>query len=121
MFRSYPINFRLYVLTVLDCVGFAGQEKFRAGALSWAQRLMSSVYRGYEAEGVVYDRYDVNQVGQKGSGGAYEAQEGFGWTNGVALRLMEMFPQELNGAAVCPLYHTRHSLYVLVFVLYLIL
>lgn len=33
--------------------------------------------------------------GAYGVGGEYLVQEGFGWTNGSVLRLLELFPKEL--------------------------
>jgi alpha,alpha-trehalase len=33
------------------------------------------------------EKYDVVDVGRPGGGGEYANQDGFGWTNGVALAL----------------------------------
>lgn len=44
---------------------------------------------------VLWLQYDARQMGSYGSGGEYVVQEGFGWTNGGILRLLEMFPTEL--------------------------
>ena len=35
------------------------------------------------------EKYDVDQVGVVAGGGEYDVQDGFGWTNGVLLRLMD--------------------------------
>ena len=42
-------------------------------------------------------QYDVTSPGKYGGGGEYIVQEGFGWTNGGMLRLLELFPKELTG------------------------
>jgi len=38
----------------------------------------------------------VFRVGIPGHGGEYQVQEGFGWTNGVALYLLKKYGQQLN-------------------------
>ena len=41
------------------------------------------------------EKYDVGQrSGQAGGGGEYEVQVGFGWTNGVALELLDKYGLE---------------------------
>ena len=49
-------------------------------------------------------QYNVTLVGKAGGGGEYEVQPGFGWSNGVAMRLLDLFgdrltPTEGNAAA----------------------
>lgn len=49
-------------------------------------------------------QYNVSVVGKAGGGGEYEVQDGFGWSNGVAMRLLDLFgdrltPAEGNSAA----------------------
>lgn len=39
----------------------------------------------------MFEKYDSSKVGQYGGGGEYEVQKGFGWTNGVALKLIDKF------------------------------
>jgi len=35
------------------------------------------------------EKYDVETVGRLAGGGEYGVQDGFGWTNGVLLRLLD--------------------------------
>lgn len=42
----------------------------------------------YRATGKLLEKYNVELLGQLAEGGEYDAQEGFGWTNGVLLSLM---------------------------------
>ncbi|OQV12117.1 Trehalase [Hypsibius exemplaris] len=76
--------------------GFAGNPEFRKTALSWAQKWVTAVYTGFEAKNLFYEKYDVNKVGVYGGGGEYVVQDGFGWTNGGILRLLQLFPTELQ-------------------------
>ncbi|XP_029771568.1 trehalase [Suricata suricatta] len=40
--------------------------------------------------------YDISNGGQPGGGGEYEVQEGFGWTNGVVLMLLDRYGDRLS-------------------------
>lgn len=42
----------------------------------------------YNATGYMYEKYNAFEVGVGGGGGEYVPQIGFGWTNGVALYLL---------------------------------
>jgi alpha,alpha-trehalase len=44
--------------------------------------------RTYRATGRMMEKYDVVDLGRAAGGGEYPAQDGFGWTNGVALALV---------------------------------
>lgn len=44
--------------------------------------------RVYNATGKLTETYDVWDLSKKAGGGQYPTQDGFGWTNGVALRLL---------------------------------
>ena len=39
----------------------------------------------------MYEKYDTTKIGAGGGGGEYVPQEGFGWSNGVALALLARF------------------------------
>ncbi|XP_055355201.1 trehalase-like [Paramacrobiotus metropolitanus] len=65
-------------------------------ALEWAQKWISVVHIGYLNSSHIYEKYDARTVGRYGSGGEYLVQEGFGWTNGGILRLLELFPTKLQ-------------------------
>lgn len=43
--------------------------------------------RTYQATGKMMEKYDVRDLERPAGGGEYPAQDGFGWTNGVALAL----------------------------------
>jgi alpha,alpha-trehalase len=42
----------------------------------------------YELTGKLVEKYNVIDLGIAAKGGEYENQHGFGWTNGVLLKLM---------------------------------
>lgn len=41
-------------------------------------------------------QYDVNVVGGYGGGGEYSVQVGFGWSNAVAMRLLDIYGDRLT-------------------------
>jgi alpha,alpha-trehalase len=65
----------------LERYGF--HDEAREGASRWVENNIA-VYREH---GCLLEKYDVESRGLAGTGGEYEVQEGFGWTNGVLLRL----------------------------------
>ncbi|XP_055348056.1 trehalase-like [Paramacrobiotus metropolitanus] len=80
--------------------GFLHNPDFREMAVDWAQKWVSAVFTGFSATSHLYEKYDANTAGAYGSGGEYLVQEGFGWTNGTVLRLLELFPGDLSAPDV---------------------
>lgn len=68
----------------------------RDKAFLFADRWVKSNYRGYKKFGNMFEKYDVLLPGQTGAGGEYEAQKGFGWTNGVILQFLDEFGKDLK-------------------------
>jgi alpha,alpha-trehalase len=64
-------------------------------ALALAKKFFNSIYSGWKANETFFEKYNALQPGKRGTGGEYEVQSGFGWTNGVALRLLEIFKDDL--------------------------
>jgi len=52
-----------------------------------ASRWLTLIDRTYKAAGRMMEKYDVVDTNRKAGGGEYPTQDGFGWTNGVALAL----------------------------------
>ena len=53
------------------------------------ERWLALDRRTYRATGRMMEKYDVTDPGRPAGGGEYATQDGFGWTNGVALALAE--------------------------------
>jgi len=60
-------------------------------ARNLTDKWLRSNYEGYVETVAMFEKYNVHRVGAPGGGGEYEVQAGFGWTNGVALRLLAEF------------------------------
>jgi alpha,alpha-trehalase len=52
-----------------------------------ASRWLALIQRTYRETGRMMEKYDVVNTNRKAGGGEYPTQDGFGWTNGVALAL----------------------------------
>ncbi len=78
----------------LQWVAVRGLQKYTEAELARtiAERWLANVNRVYEASGKLVEKYDVVDVNRPGGGGEYPLQDGFGWTNGVTMKLMELFP-----------------------------
>ncbi|NKI70998.1 alpha,alpha-trehalase TreF [Collimonas pratensis] len=58
-----------------------------------ATRWMGKVQQVYGASGKLVEKYDVSGSDIEAGGGEYALQDGFGWTNGVAMQLMTLYPE----------------------------
>ncbi|XP_011641510.1 trehalase-like [Pogonomyrmex barbatus] len=63
-----------------------------AFARTLAGRWLRSNYLGYDEYGKMFEKYNAIHPGEGGSGGEYNVQEGFGWTNGIVFEFLRLFP-----------------------------
>ncbi|XP_076002067.1 trehalase [Genypterus blacodes] len=66
-------------------------ENAKQLAFDLAQRWIRTNWLAYVKYEAMFEKYDVNGDGKPGGGGEYEVQLGFGWTNGVALQLLDQY------------------------------
>lgn len=64
-------------------------------ALKLARKFFSSIYKGWMSSQAFYEKYNAHTPGERGHGGEYEVQSGFGWTNGVIFKLIEIFKDDI--------------------------
>jgi alpha,alpha-trehalase len=90
----------------LQWIGVEGLAAYGQNPLAEtiACRWMVNVSRVYRQAGKLVEKYDVIATNRPGGGGEYPTQDGFGWTNGVMLKLMALYPADadLTDAARCP-------------------
>lgn len=60
-------------------------------ALEVSFRFLNNVQQVYNSEQKLVEKYNVSTVGTGGGGGEYPLQDGFGWTNGVTLKMLDLF------------------------------
>lgn len=51
---------------------------------------LTNVQHTYDREKKLVEKYDVSTTGTGGGGGEYPLQDGFGWTNGVTLKMLDL-------------------------------
>ena len=73
----------------LEWLAIEGVRRYGRGELAdkAASRWLALIQRTYRATGRMMEKYDVVNTSRKAGGGEYPTQDGFGWTNGVALAL----------------------------------
>ncbi|TNV22743.1 alpha,alpha-trehalase [Buttiauxella sp. B2] len=63
-------------------------HKDLAMEVTW--RFLTNVQHTYNREKKLVEKYDVSSTGTGGGGGEYPLQDGFGWTNGVTLKMLDL-------------------------------
>ncbi len=73
----------------LEWLAIEGVRRYGGAALARAarDRWLALNRRTYRATGRMMEKYDVTDLNRRAGGGEYPTQDGFGWTNGVALAL----------------------------------
>lgn len=79
----------LHWMTVRGLAAYDQDELAREIAQRWI-RLNREVFR---RTGKMMEKYNVEDTSLPGGGGEYPSQDGFGWTNGVLLKLMRLYPE----------------------------
>ena len=75
----------------MQWVTYCGLKRygFHAEARTGAERWINNNMAVYRAHGRLLEKYNVESTGTAGSGGEYDVQDGFGWTNAILLRLIQ--------------------------------
>ena len=56
-----------------------------------AERWVSLNMKVFRQTGKLMEKYDVEDLTKPSGGGEYPGQDGFGWTNGVLLKLISLY------------------------------
>jgi alpha,alpha-trehalase len=83
----------------LQWIGISGLKRYGLHQLAddIAHRWLATVSALYCREGKLVEKYNVRSAGDtRASGGEYALQDGFGWSNGVTRKLLDLY-REHNG------------------------
>lgn len=69
----------------------AGGEMGEALAQTIAETFVSQALRTWEETGANFEKFNSTTIGSPGGGGEYAVVTGFGWTNGLALHLIQEY------------------------------
>ena len=85
----------------LQWIAVDGLRRYGQDALarSIGERFLRQVQGVFQCEHKLVEKYDVEGSSQGGGGGEYPLQDGFGWTNGVTLKLLELYPANASASA----------------------
>ena len=77
----------------LQYMAIRGLERYAMHNLAAeiAKRWISLNIKVYKATGKLMEKYNVADNNLLAGGGEYPSQDGFGWTNGVLLKLMKLY------------------------------
>ncbi|XP_072309122.1 trehalase [Eucyclogobius newberryi] len=81
---------------LIEGLSMAPSEDAKQLAENLAQKWIRTNWMAYMKYEAMFEKYDVNGDGKPGGGGEYEVQLGFGWTNGVALQLLDQYGAALT-------------------------
>ncbi|XP_054459287.1 trehalase isoform X1 [Anoplopoma fimbria] len=84
---------------LIDGLSKMPSEDAKQLASDLAQRWIKTNWLAYMKYEAMFEKYDVNGDGKPGGGGEYEVQLGFGWTNGVALQLLDQYGATLTSGS----------------------
>ena len=76
----------------LQWVAASGLQNYGqdTAAMDVTWRFLTNVQHTYDREKKLVEKYDVSTTGTGGGGGEYPLQDGFGWTNGVTLKMLDL-------------------------------
>ncbi|KAL3666206.1 hypothetical protein V7S43_008995 [Phytophthora oleae] len=77
----------------------AGTVKARALAKRLVQTWVKAGFVAWQKTGLMFEKYNAQQLGGVGDGGEYTPQFGFGWSNGVILTFLTKYQEYLGEVA----------------------
>ncbi|MCI1778474.1 MAG: alpha,alpha-trehalase TreF [Bacteroidales bacterium] len=81
----------------LQWIGYISLKNYNFDAVAdtVALRWIRTNIKVYLKTGRMMEKYDVVNTDRRGGGGEYKTQDGFGWTNGVFLRMWSLYKQRV--------------------------
>ncbi|XP_048471432.1 trehalase isoform X2 [Rhincodon typus] len=93
---DYPNAWPPLQQMIIEGLAKSNSEAGQRIAFQQAQKWIHSNWHLYEKRQAMFEKYDVSGDGKPGGGGEYDVQVGFGWTNGVALQLLDQYGDQLT-------------------------
>nr|XP_002131782.1 trehalase isoform X1 [Ciona intestinalis] len=94
---DFPNAWPPLVLLIIEGLATSNSSLLQNAALQQASKWVNGNYKAYLKSGFMFEKYDVTQAdGVAGSGGEYDVQVGFGWTNGVVMSLLDRYGDTLK-------------------------
>jgi len=98
---DYPNSWAPHQWFIIESLMRTNTEASQELAFGLAQKWILTNYCGWNStggvnNGMMFEKYNSLKIGQPGQGGEYVVQAGFGWTNGVALVILDKYGKNLK-------------------------
>ncbi|GLH14707.1 Trehalase, partial [Gryllus bimaculatus] len=93
---DFPNAFAPSQHIIIEGLDLTGHPRAQKLAFDLASTWVASNFLTYQEERHMYEKYDARCFARPGSGGEYTVQEGFGWTNGVIIQLLQTYGDNLT-------------------------
>ncbi|KAK7788402.1 hypothetical protein R5R35_005530 [Gryllus longicercus] len=93
---DFPNAFAPSQHIIIEGLHLTGHPRAQKLAFDLASTWVASNFLTYQEERHMYEKYDARCFARPGSGGEYTVQEGFGWTNGVIIQLLQTYGDNLT-------------------------
>ncbi|KAM3721955.1 Trehalase [Dirofilaria immitis] len=101
---------------VIEGFRTTGDPVLMKAAEAMATQWLTVTYKSFIRTHSMFEKYNVSTFSEEcsaGSGGEYEVQTGFGWTNGVILDLLDKYGQTMTSAAAARTHWVSDALMLL--------
>ncbi|XP_068146582.1 trehalase-like [Drosophila tropicalis] len=92
---DYPNVWPCMMYVLIEGLENLGTTEAKDMSRRWAHRWIKINYEGYRKSGLMYEKYNCENSGAPGVGGEYETQNGFGWSNGVAIYYLAKYGMDI--------------------------
>nr|CAB3267232.1 trehalase-like [Phallusia mammillata] len=94
---DFPNAWPPLVHMIIEGLATSDFPELQDEAFIQAEKWIHGNYKAYVKTGAMFEKYDVTESeGVPGSGGEYDVQTGFGWTNGVVLSFLDRYGSSLT-------------------------
>ncbi|KAG7389441.1 hypothetical protein PHYPSEUDO_010326 [Phytophthora pseudosyringae] len=84
---------------IIEGLQAAGTAKSRALAKRLVQTWVKAGLAAWQKTGLMFEKYNAQQLGGVGDGGEYTPQFGFGWSNGAILTFLTKYHEQIGEVA----------------------
>nr|CAD7400624.1 unnamed protein product [Timema cristinae] len=93
---DYPNAWPPLQYIMIYALDASGDDWAKELAYQISEKWVRSNYKTFNETSAMYEKYDATVSGGHGSGGEYNVQLGFGWTNGVIMELLDKYGDRLT-------------------------
>merc|ERR1712136_78905 len=96
---DFPNTWPPIMHMIIEGMATSEVEEIQHEAFVQSERWIRNIYKAYKSTDAMFEKYDVTIEGAPGGGGEQDVQIGFGWTNAVAMTLMDRYGGEITSGS----------------------